>query len=489
MHAPPRAARPTLRITEAFALGGIVVLGAVLRCLRLADQSLWEDEAASVVYAKLPWRELWAAGFNPGNPPGYFALLKGWLALVGDDDLRLRLLPLLCGLATIVAVYALTRRVTASPWLALAPAAWLAMAPEHVYFSQELRAYSLLGLLTVTGTHALLHATATGSIRAWVLYLVMAGPLPYLHFQGFFVLFGQGLVVCWALWRRHGTAHRKAVTALALLALAVTPCVTRYLAPGLLSPGGYHFWQGHVSPLRVAGLLATYSVGTRWLWQLEPLAPLVGGAGVALGVLILAAPAVAVLRRRQRQAEGVPLLLMLYGSVLAFVLVSAWVPVWEPKYLLAFQPLFLVTLALSLNVLPGPLTRTFGALVIPALCLPGLWHDYRYPPRPDYRGTAAHVLANTPADAPVCVYRFAYRSIERYLGDARLVVHAHEPEPLAALLTQLVRHHPQVMVVLSRSQISPEHRVEVEVALEAAGVPVSRTPLHRVEVVTLGRGP
>lgn len=489
MQALPRATPYVVRPSEAVALGGIVALGAILRWLKLADQSLWEDEAASIVYAKLPWRELWAAGFNPGNPPGYFALLKGWLALVGDDDTRLRMLPLVCGLATIVAVYALTRRLTASPLLALAAATWLAMAPEHVHFSQELRAYSLVALLTVTGTHALFHALAIGRMRAWLLYLLLAAPLPYLHFQGFFVLFGQGLAVLWALGTRHTIARRPALAALALLALSVTPCMTRYLAPGLLSPGGYHFWQGHVSLSRVVMLVMTYSIGTRWLWQLEPYGRLAGVFGVAVGSLVLALPVVFVRYRRHLPAEGIPLLLLLYGGVLAFVLLSARVPVWEPKYLLAFQPLFLVALSVSLKIVPGTLTRLFGALLIGALCIPGLRHDYRYPPRPDYRAVATHVLAHTSSDTPVCVYRFAYRSVERYVGGARLVVYAHEPEPMKAVLTHLVRHHPQVIVVLSQSQIGPEHRVEVELALEGAGVPVSRTRFHRVEVVTLVREP
>lgn len=80
----------------------IVVSGAALRLHHIGYQSLWWDEAASMVVAKSPARDTfnyfkldadtprpsfgWTAPAPPVwelNPPVYFMALHGWLALFG----------------------------------------------------------------------------------------------------------------------------------------------------------------------------------------------------------------------------------------------------------------------------------------------------------------------------------------------------------------------------------------------------------------------
>ena len=68
--------------------------------LPLLVQSLWLDEASSVWFARLPLGDLLFRLCDP-HPPGYYLLLKGWLAL-GESEVWLRLPSVLASLLAVV---------------------------------------------------------------------------------------------------------------------------------------------------------------------------------------------------------------------------------------------------------------------------------------------------------------------------------------------------------------------------------------------------
>ena len=78
----PRAWRP-----ERFALLGILALAASLRFVQLGHDSLWVDEAFSARIAGANFSDLFdqATSADP-NPPLYWVLLHGWIAVFGDSE-------------------------------------------------------------------------------------------------------------------------------------------------------------------------------------------------------------------------------------------------------------------------------------------------------------------------------------------------------------------------------------------------------------------
>ena len=140
----------------------ITLLGLVLRLI-LSGQSLWLDEAASVVIASQSVGTLLQSLVGDFHPPLYYLLLKPWITIAGQTEWLLRLPGILIGTLTIPALFMLVKTIfnprgrvalAADPWglrfkLAHLAALFLALNPLHIYYSQELRMYSLSALLAV----------------------------------------------------------------------------------------------------------------------------------------------------------------------------------------------------------------------------------------------------------------------------------------------------------------------------------------------------
>src|SRR5205085_11864112 len=106
-------------------------------------QSLWYDEFVSTQVINRGSELLGNVARLEGNPPLYFIGLWGWAKLFGGGDTALHALSALLGTATVTAVYAASREITASRRVARIAAALTAVNPMLVWFSQEARAYAL----------------------------------------------------------------------------------------------------------------------------------------------------------------------------------------------------------------------------------------------------------------------------------------------------------------------------------------------------------
>ena len=125
----------------------IVLLGFVLRVISL-DQSLWLDEATSVLVARdFSFSEI-LTKFSPGDfhPPFYYLLLKTWISFFGSSEIAVRIMSIFFGVATIWVVYKIAQKLLTKN-CSLIVALFLATAPLHVYYSQETRAYVMETLL------------------------------------------------------------------------------------------------------------------------------------------------------------------------------------------------------------------------------------------------------------------------------------------------------------------------------------------------------
>ena len=126
----------------ALALAAISVAGLALRLFRLGGQSFWFDEAQTLFVARLPLGEIFQRAYRP---PLYHLLLHGWSALVSDAESWLRLPSALCGAALVPLVYLLASRLYGRK-VGLLAAFFAALSPTLLWYSQELRMYSLMTL-------------------------------------------------------------------------------------------------------------------------------------------------------------------------------------------------------------------------------------------------------------------------------------------------------------------------------------------------------
>ncbi len=156
----------------------IVLAGFALRLYRLGADSLWYDETVSTALAGSPLPALIRHTAGDIHPPGYYVLLRGWLTVAGYPtgragptgnglEFMAGFFSLFWGIILITLVYALARRLTGSRPAALLAAMFTAWSPYNVWYSQEVRMYTL--------------GAGLGVLALYTLWRAVNGPLPDPH--------------------------------------------------------------------------------------------------------------------------------------------------------------------------------------------------------------------------------------------------------------------------------------------------------------------
>ncbi len=190
----------------------LVLLGGfALRLFRLGAQSLWYDETVSAVLAKKSIGALIAHTARDIHPPGYYLLLHGWRTLAGDTEFALAFFSVIFGMLLIAVVYALAKRsvgASAGLWTA----ALVSFSPYNLWYSQEVRMYTLGAFLGVLAVIFALMAFAPELIsarpqkvsrRKWAIgYALIAVLGLYVLYYFVFLLIALNLSLLMILWRR-----------------------------------------------------------------------------------------------------------------------------------------------------------------------------------------------------------------------------------------------------------------------------------------------
>ncbi|HEY66306.1 MAG TPA: hypothetical protein G4O02_17280, partial [Caldilineae bacterium] len=188
------------------ALLSLILLGGfLLRLYQLGAQSLWYDETVSAYLASESPARLIAHTSRDIHPPLYYLLLHFWTRLVGDSEFALAFVSVFWGMLLIAITYEIARRLI-DPATGLLAAFLVAISPFNVWYSQEVRMYTLgsfLGMITLGALVRLWGERARGWKRAWLVWVVAAAAGLYTLYYFAFLLIAENLfVLAYWLWRR-----------------------------------------------------------------------------------------------------------------------------------------------------------------------------------------------------------------------------------------------------------------------------------------------
>jgi mannosyltransferase len=302
-------------------LGGLVLLAVALRFATLGVQSLDADEGFTAEIArKSLGGALSQVPHTESSPPLYYLLVWVWAKLFGTSPWGLRSLSALAGTALVPVVYAIGASLR-SQRVGLIAAAFTAVAPLMVWYSQEARAYMLFALLTTTAFLFFVR----GRLGLWA--LASAAALAT-HYFAVIVVVPMAAVL---LWRRTPRA-RWAVGAVLAAGLALLP-LALYQSAHVSRP-----WAVGLSASD--GLLATvqsFLVGITWTWLIH-----------RPGVVVLGLLALAMAWRARRHREA----LLPAGIAAVALIVPFLTSLVGPKYFtpgneLPAWPLIAVVLAMG----------------------------------------------------------------------------------------------------------------------------------------------
>jgi predicted membrane-bound mannosyltransferase len=195
----------------------ILLLAMAVRVIHVNGQSFFVDEVAEILLAKKSPAQILRA---PDSAPPLFPLiLKAWLTMWGTDAAA-RWLSVVCGVLSVGVVWAIGRRLVDDA-TGLAAAFATAMLPMHVYYSQFVRAYSLMFLLVAAALWCLLRALASNRWRDWVAFVLLAVLGAYTHY--YFAIFVATSVPIACLLQRRWWIAAKPLAAYTAISLASLP--------------------------------------------------------------------------------------------------------------------------------------------------------------------------------------------------------------------------------------------------------------------------
>jgi 4-amino-4-deoxy-L-arabinose transferase-like glycosyltransferase len=162
-----------------------LLLAALLRFTTLGLQSLWTDEqVTAILMAEHLGAMLRDTTRLEQTPPLFFIVEWASAHVFGQGDVGLRVLPALCGTATVGVTYAIGAAAV-SQRAGLIAAALAAVNPMLWWYSQEARAYALLIFLSAVALLCLVRALQShhpGWVMGWGVACALALATHYVAF-------------------------------------------------------------------------------------------------------------------------------------------------------------------------------------------------------------------------------------------------------------------------------------------------------------------
>ncbi|HYN88157.1 MAG TPA: glycosyltransferase family 39 protein [Ardenticatenaceae bacterium] len=413
--APWRKSAPLLALTA------LLVGAFALRLVQLGADSLWYDETVSMLLAAKSASALVAHTARDIHPPLYYLLLHGWTEVAGDTEYAAAFLSLFFGLLLIPTSYVLARRLAGrSRLVPFLTAVLVSVSPFNVWYSQEVRMYTLgawLGVLNAYSAWQLLASHERGEAlpgrgRWWLVFVASAALGLYTLYYFAFFLFFQALFLgvlvlnrrlAWRPWLLAGLA-------VVLLWLPWLPVAWRQATDPPVPP-----WRSFTPTVQVlresfAALAFGQSAPALawWPWLL-----------LAVGLYVLGSARLLPLRALYVVgATWVPVAIIYLISVLG-------APLYHVRYVFTYSPYYYVMLAAGLAWLWRIIPRRFGALVVTAIVvvwvalsarsLHAFWTQPAYA-ADDYRGAMRQLAALwRPGDALLVNAGYVYPAVNYYL--------------------------------------------------------------------------
>jgi mannosyltransferase len=454
----------------------ILLISFAVRLYQLGADSLWYDEAVSAFLAGQSIFELIAHTSRDIHPPAYYLLLHFWAIVAGKSEFALAFFSLIFGVLLVALTYRVARYLanrSVATW-----AIWLtALSPYHLWYSQEVRMYTLgavLGLAAVffairglRDSHTLRNkfnppppsrSTITAN-RFWLGYVVFATIGLYtLYYFAFLLIIINFLFLVYTLWPRlKRPVFFRLLLANGLVLVAYLPWLPLAWRQATNPPvpawrSAIDFWPTILESWSALSLGQSVDPATVWpilllililfilgLHHLTKTSINIFSQANWLPTSLLPRPPTPLLPR-----SLTPLLLFAYtfGPLLLIYVLSLITPLYHVRYVFTYAPAFYIILGAGISWLAFR-TRLWVALTVMSVLLGTFLfsvYQFHFNPRyraDDYRAAVRFIqthwqpgdviLVNAGYTYPAFIYYAEFPSIER----KRLVPYQQPPDKVS----------------------------------------------------------
>ena len=182
-----------------YILCAILAIGLFVRLFDITRQSIWLDEGFSISAARDIFKLLQSSSpadftnnYVDKNPPFYFIILHFWMKLFGYSEFALRLPSVAFGFLSIIMVFKLGDLLF-NKEAGLFASFFVSLTFFQVYYSQEVRYYSLYCLLALCSFYFLVKLEKKWSLANASAYVIFTGMLLYTHVHSVFIVLAQNV--------------------------------------------------------------------------------------------------------------------------------------------------------------------------------------------------------------------------------------------------------------------------------------------------------
>ncbi len=297
-------------------------------------QSLWRDEAFSILAAEKPlWEILPKLGFEP---PAYYILLHFWMKIFGNSEIATRSLSFLGLMLATIVVIVWTEKIFKNHWLSFLSPLLFFFNPMLIYYGLEVRTYGWYIFFATLAMYAYWK-------KSWMLFLTSATLGFYTH--TYFGVVPATAALHWAIINRKKLCHpivlfhEPFVQKSVLFVLLISPWVIKISRElGTLSQSWYFPVNINLIQSVLGNMFIGYE-GTPWfLW----------GATRLLSLLLLIFFLFALKEKKSRQRNSF-FFLMVFLPLTAVIGISFLKPIFVNRYLIpvTIAEVFLVIFALE----------------------------------------------------------------------------------------------------------------------------------------------
>lgn len=377
----------------------LILLAAFLLRLIHLSQSLWLDEAITVVAAAKTLPQIYYHLQLDFHPPLYYYILHFWIILFGQAEWVVRLPSVIFGVGTIYFVYKITLTLF-SKKTALLAALLLTLSQFHIYYSQEARMYSLVTLASTASIYFLAEFSKERKKKSLIFYFLSTLVAIYSDYFAFFVVFAQ---ILWVFAKKvPKTVLGKLIFVWAALALGYIFWIPRFIdqiRAGISATASGSGWVesiGGVSPKSIPLTLSKFAVGN---FSFDDKLKYLAFVIIPTAVCALLITKFLLVKR-----SSLVYFWLVIPTVAAF-LISLKLPIYAPFRLLLVLPAFWVAISAGSSLFHKKLAAALVAIVIfwQVVAIFGYSLDSRWQ-REDWRSLARYIEENSNGEKAITIF-------------------------------------------------------------------------------------
>jgi mannosyltransferase len=376
----------------------IIIASALLRFYNLGFQSLWYDEAQGINESHFSLKDM----CNSSNqPPLYFLIERGWIAIFGNSEIAVRFPSAIFGIISVISIYFLGKNLVDNN-VGLVSAFLLTTSRFAILYSQEARSYSLYMLLSVLSYLYFVNILKKPSLVNFILYLLTNILLGYTHIFGIFIIFSQ--IVIFAIYLRDNKKLFLKYLIIQLISIiSFLPLIWLLGNRVAAVAGGALVWENKPTLYIIGTTLSQFS----GFYPVYLPMVLIFAFLIILGVVLVffkkvkkakSKKSVGIIQsvmsdiKIKEQKAVIYLLIWMVLPIIISVAVSYIAgPMYEHRYLIGILPAYLLLVAIGITQIHSKVWITIVLLIILIVSSIGLQYYYTNPLKEQWREAVEYI--------------------------------------------------------------------------------------------------